>query len=276
MNTDFPISDVSIKYTKNIVKLSAPHVTYPGFQVNENEFLLEVDNVARYLVRNGNEIFIQPHKLADPASIHLFLTGSVFGALLHQKNLLALHGSSFSYNGNGVIICGTSGVGKSSVVAAFCQEGGVFINDDITPLKISDNQITILPIKTRLKLWDDTLEKLKIRNDNFDRIRPTIEKYYMPSNGLFNKEQNLDHLIILDTHNKNEFLVRKLTGLEKYHAIRNQIYRIAYLNGMKKTELIYFNQLVKLSKQTPVNIVIRPQKCGITDTMEFIKREIVG
>ena len=274
MDTYFPISNVTIKYTQDISKLNAPQLIYPNFQVNGNEFFMEVNRVAQYLVRNGEEIFIHPKDQADPASVHLFLASSIFGALLHQKCMLPIHGSSFSYNGKGITIGGKSGVGKSAVVAAFCQNGGTFINDDITPLKILNNQTTIIPIKTRLKLWTDTLDKLKIQNDHLERIRPMMDKFYLPANDLFAKEQRLDHLFILNIHNKKEFCVSKLAGLEKYNALRNQIYRKVYLKGMPETSKDYFKQLLRLSMHITVKRITRPQICNIMETMEFIRKEI--
>jgi hypothetical protein len=274
MSTDFPISNIKIKYTQKISELKFPLLIYPGFQVNETMFFMEVNQVARYLVRNGKEVFIYPLEQADAASIHLFLAGSVFGALLHQQCLLPLHGSSFNYNGKGIVICGRSGVGKSSVVAAFCQNGGTFINDDITPLQISDDRTTIVPIKTRLKLWDDTLDKLKIQNNHFERIRPSMDKFYLPTTDSLTKEQILNQLIILNTYNKDEFCVSELTGLEKYNSIQNQIYRKIYLKGMRETEKVYFKQLLKLSMHITVKRVTRPRICNINDTMEFIRKEI--
>jgi hypothetical protein len=277
MNLDFPVSDVLIRYTEeNIAKLNSPKLVYPWFQITENEFFMEVDEVARYLVRNGNEVLIQPGEKADAASVRLFLAGSAFGALLHQQCILPLHGSSFSYNGKGIVICGTSGAGKSSVVAAFCQNQGQFINDDITPLQIADDHTTIVPINTRLKLWDDTLKKLNLPANDLERIRPSIEKFYLPVDCEPGKEQRFHQLFILHAHNKEEYRVKELVGLEKYNAIRSQVYRRIYLKGMPETEKIYFKQMLKLSAQITVKQVTRPRICSITDTMDFIQKEIDG
>nr|WP_321487015.1 hypothetical protein [uncultured Draconibacterium sp.] len=70
------------------------------------------------------------------------------------------------------MICGRSGVGKSSVTAAFCQNGAKYINDDISSMKIDSSKTVILPYKTRIRLWDDTLEKLEIENNELEKIRP--------------------------------------------------------------------------------------------------------
>ena len=275
MSLDFPVSDVAIHYTNNrIAKLHSPKMDYPGFQVSETEFFLEIPQVASYLARNGNEVLICPGEHADPASVRLFLAGSVFGALLHQQCILPLHGSSFRFHGKGIVICGISGSGKSSVVAAFCQQEGQFINDDITPIKVGDDRTTIMAIQTRLKLWDDTLTKLKLSNDDLERIRPSMEKFYLPGKEAPVDDQNLDQILILSTHNKDEYCIKELGGLDKYNAIRSQIYRKIYLKGMPETAKIYFKQMLKLSTQISIKVVTRPQICSINDTMEFIKKEI--
>ncbi len=275
MDFDFPIPNVRIIYTKNdILKLISPKIDYPGFQVNENEFYMNVKQVARYLVKNGEEIFIQPEERSDNDSIRLFLIGSVFGALLHQQHILPLHGSSFAYHGKGIVICGKSGIGKSSVVASFCKEAGKFICDDITPLDISENGITIVPIKTRLKLWDDAIEKLELGNSKLERIRPMMGKFYFGDKEPYGERKTLDQIYILDKHNKPEYSVCELKGLDKYNAVRNHIYRKIYLKGMPETEKVYFSKLLKLVSHITVKLIIRPQICNITDTMEFIRKEI--
>jgi hypothetical protein len=274
MVIDFPVADVAISYEHPISKLDNPVLDYPAFQVKENEFFTEVDRIARYLVRNGNEIFIDTHDQAEPASVYLFLAGSAFGVLLHQRCMLPLHGSSFVYNGKGVVICGASGAGKSSVVASFCQNEGIFINDDITPLNINDDQTTIVPIKSRIKLWDDTLEKLNLTDPSLEKIRPLIDKFYMPVSESCTEEKSFDQLYILSTHNKEEFIVKELSGIEKYNAIGHQIYRKVYLRGMPETEKTYFRQLLKLSTQISVKQIVRPTICDVRDTMAIIRKEI--
>ena len=160
------------------------------------------------------------------------------------------------------------------MVASFCQNGGIFINDDITPLNITDNETTIVPIRTRLKLWDDTLEKLNLTDMDLEKIRPTIEKFYLPLSGVYNEEKRFDQLYILSTHNKEEFIVKELSGVEKYNAIRYQIYRKIYLKGMPETEKTYFRQLLKLSTQVSVKQIVRPNICDVRDTMAKIRKEI--
>ena len=248
--------------------------SFPFFQANQDDFFLDVKGVACFNVQNGNKIVISPYEGADEASIRLFLNGSVFGALLHQKGILPLHGCSFRYQDRGIVICGNSGVGKSSVTTAFCQNGADFITDDITPLQINETETVIKPIKTQIKLWDDSIKKLQIENTDLKKIRPALEKFYLPSPEPVKDKQQLNHLFILRKHNKSKFITEELNGIDKYNALRKQIYRKLYLKGMPETEKKYFRELLQLSGTVKVTRIIRPDICSIYDTMHIIEKEI--
>lgn len=275
MNLHFPIAIEKISFSTNALEnLINPRYTAPNMQVNEDDFYLNVNEVAAYRVQKGNSIEIFPHKNADTASIKLFLNGSVLGAVLHQRATLPFHGSCFEYNQKGIMICGVSGAGKSSVTAAFCKNGANFINDDITPVEITEEATTIIPIKTNIKLWDDSLLKLNIAISNLEKIRPSLEKFYLPVEKDFQKQQKLDHIFILSKHNKADFESFELEGMEKFNALRKQIYRKVYLKGMPETKKKYFKQLFLLCKNVRATQIMRPQLADITATMEFIKQQI--
>ncbi len=276
MDLDFCVDSVAIDIvTEELKKLSCPLLFRPHLEIKENDFFINVRNVASYRVQGGDKVQIHPHENADIESIKLFLNGSVLGAVLHQKGIIPFHGCSFVYNGQGIIICGLSGSGKSSVTTAFCQNGGRFINDDITPVQIGESGTKILPIKTKIKLWDDSLQSLNINNDNLQRIRPSMDKFYISLPEKIMTEQPLDHILILSKHNEDIFRANELSGMAKYNVLRNQIYRKSYLKGMPETNKNYFKQLCKLAQQIRITQVIRPQICSIYDTMNFIKQQIV-
>ena len=275
MDLNFPITLERLDFSQdNLGQLTDAPLSSPHLQVAENDFFLNVHDVASYRVQNGNIVRVFPHENADMASIKLFLNGSVLGAVLHQQGILPFHGSCFQYNEKGVLLCGHSGAGKSSVTAAFCQNGARFINDDITPVAISEYATTIIPIKTRIKLWDDSFQKLKIENDDFEKIRPTLDKFYLPTNEEYQDKQELHHIFILSTHNKDHFETFELEGMAKYNALRKQIYRKMYLKGMPERQKSYFKQLFQLAKNVRVTHIKRPQICDIYTAMDTIKKEL--
>jgi len=275
MNFSILSEPINVKYEKNKIEISNSYIyTRPNFKIKEDDFFLDIKNIAQYRVLGGQTILVNPYENADKESIELFLEGSALGALLHQRGILPFNGSSFLYKGKGIMICGNSGTGKSSLTAAFCQQGAAFINDDISPVSVLDLKTIILPVKTRIKLWDDALNKLKISSDNLLRIRPQFNKFYLPMYEEIS-EHKLDQIFILSTHNKDEFMAIELKGIDKYNVLRSQIYRKVYLRGMPETQKKYFKQLFSLAKNIPVIKVTRPSLCEIDDTMHFIEKEIV-
>ena len=168
------------------------------------------------------------------------------------------------------------GRGKSSLTAAFCQKGGVFINDDISPVAVSDPGITILPVKTRIKLWKEALKRLEFGQNGLCRIRPGMDKFYLPVEERVDTGHKLDRIFVLASHQKEEYLAKELDGITKYNVLRHQIYRRVYLKGMPETEKKYFGQLFALAKKVSVVSIIRPAICNIHDTMRFIEKEILS
>ncbi|MEA4839525.1 MAG: hypothetical protein VB110_00800 [Bacteroidales bacterium] len=275
---NFPISSVKLEIKQDatdIGDIDFWKYSSSCFKVAETDFLLNVKNVAIYRVIDGCKINIYLYKGANQKSIDLFLNGSVTGAVLHQRGDLPFHGSSFLYNKDkGVIICGGSGTGKSSVTEAFCQNGSQFICDDISPVQIDKTETIILPIKNHIKLWDDALQTLHIGTDGLERIRPSIDKFYLHRQEPLLGQQRLDVLFILFTHNKDTFVIKELFGMEKYNALRSQIYRKVYLKGMSKTEKKYFSELFYLAAKVKVVRIVRPKICDIYETMRVIESEI--
>lgn len=275
MKFDFPIKSVSVQEMDEETE-HLPFSTYarPHLEVNENDFLLKVKNVAYYRVINGEKVFIRPLNGVDRKSLQLFLEGSVLGAILHQKGLLPFHGSSFELNGKGIMICGISGAGKSSVTEAFCLSGARFVSDDITPVSVLGNEARMLPVKTRIKLWDDALKLLKIEGRDLENIRPGFDKFYLPSQEEISFEQRLDHIIVLKVHNEEKFETRELSGIQKYNVLRKQIYRRIYLKGMPEKEKLYFKRLFQVASGVRITVVVRPQICNIYEAMDHIRKEI--
>jgi hypothetical protein len=272
MTFNFPVQSVRISISNRIKrKVVNANLCKPHLKVNNQVLWLDVYNVAQYYVQNGHQVIIQPYQDVDPDSIELFLNGSVLGAILHQRGIIPFHGSAFSINDKGILLCGFSGAGKSSITASFCQNGAKFISDDITPVSMDGSTAKIAPLKTSMKLWDDSIKELNIKKDNLKKIRPVLDKYYVPY-PVDHEKYRLDHLIILGIHNQPVFQAQELNDLEKYNTLRNQIYRKIYLKGMPETEKLYFKHLLQIASVIKVTMILRPKICEINETMNFIKK----
>lgn len=248
--------DVFIQWG-NVSPNGLSHATKKGlsFQVNEREFWLSVANVARFLVRDGREIFVDPINNCDEDSIRVFLLGSCLGALLMQRGFFLLHGNVVQVNDGAVVFAGCSGAGKSTLAGSLYKRGFALLADDICAIDAHGQCIPGFP---QLKLWADTAKQLDINTTDLRKIRPNIEKYALPlKEQFYAKHLPLKSIYILNTHNQENIHFAPLTGAAKYTALRSQAYRPQFLKGIfqeKDLQLRY----AKLAQQWGITRVSRP------------------
>ena len=263
MKFRFPLKDVTILITEQKTQVNSPLYSDEWNQINQNDFALDAEGVAWFYAKNGNYIEIFPYENYNQHTLELYLNGSVYGAILHQRLILPLHGSSFNYLGNGIMVCGDSGVGKSSITAAFSLNGAAFLTDDITPVLFTDNNPQIWAISDRIKLWADSLKQLKLEKTGLHQIDAETEKFFFPINRSKGIIFPIHQIFLLGIHDQPGIKFQKITGIEKFTAIRNEIYRSEYLLGMPECEPSYFNQITCISKEISVIKVLRPTNITI-------------
>ncbi len=235
MDPYFPLKDVVIQQVARTKNVSKPAFQNSWMAINEKEFQLLVDNIATYYACNGNYIEIAPADNATQASVELYLNGSVYGAILHQKKILPLHGSSFVYKNKGVMICGESGAGKSSITVAFCDGEGFFLTDDVSPVILIEGVPYILSKSDRVKLWDDSLEQLEKVNIQLTQIRPDQKKYYLSISENRQLQFPLDFIFLIEPTDVQVVEFSQVKGTALFPAIHDQIYRLYYLHSMPET-----------------------------------------
>jgi len=265
MKVRFPLNDVVIKQVTETRKAENPLYADSFWQMNQVEFAMQVEGVAEFYARDGSYVEYAPAVGAGMNEIELYLNGSVYGAILHQRKILPLHGSSFRYDGIGVMICGDAGAGKSSLTASFCLRGAEFLTDDVTPVLLREGKPFIWALSDRMKLWGDTLEQLGTEEEDLHEIVPGIGKYFYHIKDTDGETVTLDHVFILQ---KGEGLAPEFTelkGSQKLVALRGEIYRHEYLQGMPENEARYFLDILDISNVVRVFLVCRPQASGVRE-----------
>lgn len=195
-----------------------------------DSFGLEVPKVARFLIRQGDHITIDPAPGIDEASIRVFLLGSALGALLYQRGYLVLHGNAIRV-GNQCLVCvGHSGVGKSTLAAAFLQRGYRILADDVVAV---DFQGRALPGLPRLKIWQDALDRLGLENSGLGRIRPGLAKFHLPMpDGGSPEPLPIRWVYVLKNHHRPDTLLEPIQGGDRFGVLRNHSYRVRFMEGM--------------------------------------------
>ncbi|NSW94702.1 MAG: hypothetical protein HPY62_08355 [Bacteroidales bacterium] len=274
MKPRFPLSDVIVRKVKTNRKVEKPEYADNLWQMNQTEFAMQIEGVGSFYACNGKEVEYSPEPGAANRTVELYLNGSVYGAILHQRQILPLHGSSFIHSGNAVLICGESGAGKSAIVADFCLNGNEFLTDDVTPVIIEENKPYILTLSDRLKLWGNTLEQLGIDKNQLNRIDDETDKYYYRFKKSAGKKVLLKMILILEIHDKSGLEFKEVTGAEKFLKLRNEIYRPEYLQGMKENEKVFFRQISALSNNLNIFNVMRPGNIEISRMRSEIENYI--
>lgn len=180
MMTRFPVGDIIPRKVRKVRRVSDPVFADSSRMISQHEFSLEVEKVGSFYAYNGSEVEYAPVRGTTQESLELYLNGSVYGAILHQRGMLPLHGSCFAWHDKGIMLCGESGAGKSSLTAAFFMAGAEFLTDDVTPIVILDGKPFILPLSDRIKLWEDSLQQLNRDKSGLTAICPGEKKYYFP------------------------------------------------------------------------------------------------
>jgi hypothetical protein len=172
--------DVAIRRGPVPATLDGAQKLGPTWQIAGNQFLLHVPKVARFLLSGGREITFEAEPGADDGDIPLYLLGTAYGILLHQREQIVLHASAVRVNGKAILFCGPSGAGKSTLAAALAQRGYPFITDDFCAVTVTeDGSPMVHPDGRQLKLWAQAIEKLDLKGRSGARVRSRLEKFYV-------------------------------------------------------------------------------------------------
>jgi hypothetical protein len=179
-------------------ELPQPGASGPTWQISGREFLLRVPGIARFLLRNGEEIVFTPETEASVADIPIFILGTVFGILLHQREQIVLHASAVRVNDKAVLFCGPTGAGKSTLAAALDRHGYSLITDDFCTISVDGSGAPLVhPDGRQLKLWAQAIDRLDLVQQRGERVRQSIEKFYVEPREVFTKPLPLGTVYVL-------------------------------------------------------------------------------
>ena len=123
-------ADIVVCETQHLKERVALHRINRGF-VYADGFRFEWNGVVTFDVFDGNRIqYCRGPNWSGVLPWPFYST--VTALLLAWRGSLPFHGSAVAIESKGVLICGVSGAGKSSLTAALIAEGAQFISDDLS------------------------------------------------------------------------------------------------------------------------------------------------
>lgn len=224
-----------------------------GLQAANGEALLTVPGNARYLIREGREIVVDPLPGAAERNVRLFLLGSALGILVYQRGLLPLHANALVVEGGAVAFTGQSGAGKSTLAAHFQRAGYPVLCDDVCVVGFDDAGVPLAwPGLPRLKLWEDAAHAFGHDPAVLDRAVEGLEKFHVPIGRTADaRPVPLRRLYTLARAEGGEGRILPLRGSEAMAAVMENSYRGLYLPTLGATA-VHFRQCAMLLRHVEV------------------------
>lgn len=204
-------------------------------QVAGDAALLTVQDTARFLVRGGREIVVDPLPQASERNVRLFLLGSALGIVVHQRGLLPLHANAMVAGNGAFAFAGHSGAGKSTLAAHFAARGYRVLCDDVCVVSFDAAGVPLAwPGLPRLKLWGDAAAAFGHDSASLDRAIEGLDKYHVPlAPGEEQQPVPLRRLYLLARTDDGETpAIRRIVGQQAMSAVMQQTYRHQYLGPM--------------------------------------------
>jgi hypothetical protein len=242
------------------------------WQRSPGKYLLSIDGVARFLITAGQEVTIDADPGATEDDLRAFLLGSVCGVLLHTCGLLPLHASSIATSHGALVFMGRSGGGKSTLLSALLERGHTMIADDVTAVMHgSDGASLAYPGYPRVRLWDSALRAMGATPERLRRVRPSVQKYLLPTDRIAATPTSIAALFELVETNEDVIRVEELTPAEQLARCTRYV-RATRLFPDAAVQRLRFEGLTAILRTARLRRVLRPahpfQPHALADVIE--------
>jgi hypothetical protein len=261
-------ADVTVRYGQVPSELENARTRGDFLQVSPGRCLLAFERTGRYLVRDGREIIVDPTPNSTHDGLRLMLLGPVLVALLHQRGMLALHGSAIETPRGAAAFLAPSGFGKSTLVAAFERRGYRVLADDLCAVVFNASGIPlVLPAFPQIKLWEDAAMQLGQDVTAARRLLPTASKYGLPlKDGFAISPVPLRVAYVLAKDPVGRCSLSVLRGKDKLLALIENTHRLYLLEGAQQTER-HFAQCVAVARYAAITRLTRPAEQFAVEAM---------
>lgn len=223
-------------------------------------------------IRNGNKIIMQPKKKADMQLARLYLLGTAMGVLQMQRGTFPIHGGCLNIDGNGLIISGTQGAGKSTLTGAIVNQGYRFLADDVATMTVAGRNIQALPAYAQRKLCKDACIHQGYDPDQLIVISEEREKYAIRCMQEWHDSPlALQWLIeVIPLKNIDAPRWELVIGKDKLHTLLRSLYRpwVYQIHGVDPHRM---KKLLTAASELQIYRVFRPSGISASDaTTEMI------
>ncbi len=261
-----PESSTAVSIVLNNSPESIPSETrHTSIFKTEDGIGIHWPGVAFYEICNGRKISICPEEghRPEPKVLTQPLYGIVLAAILQQRELLVLHGSTVEIGNRALTIIGQKGFGKSTLSGSLLSRGHHLLSDDVTAVSTrSPAPAHVLPGIARLKLRTDAAIAIGYDPDSLPLISPSIPKHILFVPEQFQSSSTILHTIVmLDTG--DTIAIHDMTEAEKmiwlsggqyfshyHHALDHRIHKHIFRCN---SELVRTLRIIRLTMPIDIN-----------------------
>lgn len=228
------------------------------WEIADERLLLRIPGIVRFLLTAGRDVAFELEEAGSAADAAIFVLGTVFGILLHQRRHIVLHASAVRVGSRAVLFCGPSGAGKSTLAAALGQRGYPLLNDDVCAIGLDQAGTPVAHSDGRqLKLWAQAIERLDLGDRRGAPVRSRLEKFYVEAIELAPETLPLGALYALrETRPPLSDGIEQPNLVDAALVIRRNAYRPRLVTAMRQRPQ-YFQSAASIAANAGVFILTR-------------------
>jgi hypothetical protein len=224
--------------------------------LNDQRCSFYVPEAGSYEIRGGREIVVRPAAGAAAEIVRLFVLGSAWGVLLHQRDALAMHSAVVDAGGGALAFCGPPSAGKSSTAVWLARRGFPLVCDDLCRVDVPGSGAPrVWPSSRPLKL---SLAALGTVGRTASGLQPTLprDKYQLPWDGVRTAEPlPLRAIYLLEWGEQRLLRLSGVTALRRF--VVAATYRPELLGEAEMAR--HWERCLRIARDVPVWELRRPR-----------------
>jgi len=252
------LSDVSLVTGTVDSKISSATAKGVLWQSAPGRFLLDVPEVARYLVTSGSTVTIDPAPQVDDLAVERFLMMTPLAALLYQRGVYAFHASVITNGLGSVMLAGDSGVGKSTLLVEMLQRGWNMLADDLAIVSFKgQTEVVTYSTGPDVELWPEAIIKLGI-DSNYLTASSAGRRTYSWREQFILTSVPLRTIYWLGVHNKCDCCLESIEGSSRFNSL-GQLQYNSHIAHALCNKYEYMRCAASIAQSVPLFRLRRPQ-----------------
>lgn len=262
--------DVDIIFGSNNISPAMKPIVQ-GIFIDGQQLHMSLGEYGSIQILNGKRIVLDIQSKDYDDLFELYILGSSLAIIMIQRKIMSFHGGFIELNNRHIVITGSSGAGKSSLVTRLLKNQGKLISDDVIPLKINEKKIYGCYSYPTQKVHQSLIDLYNLENRVIRRL-PEIDKrdkYIINRKDQF-LQQVLAIDMVIEVEVNKDILEPELTKLQYYEKVERLIrhfYRVEYYRfyGLQQQHL---QMSMRMAKTIPYYVLSRPEE-GITVEQQY-------